>query len=257
MLRQSNFAALILFYRMSTVGVHFLLSLCVILTVFFIWFWINFGCIILNFQDTLFVKELHHQSNIDYMNLSANYRVHPVNKNPIISINIDVITRLRKVMVCLFDLSLWFKANQSNIDESFQARVQLGASNGGKLDRDFIIIDTTINVCKIQSGIAGNVYLKSILEKLSKSSNFTYACPFEKVSKFKIDTFVNCYYYLLILDPQKLYQVSDYTLDSDYPSFMFQKKYVFMYVNLTGKVDGSKSLVYLCGLKVVCGFGKL
>jgi hypothetical protein len=59
------------------------------------------------------------------------------------------------------------------------------------MDQELIIIDTTINVCKIKSGMAGNIYMKSIFEKLMKSSNFTYACPFEKVFKFQIEMFVN------------------------------------------------------------------
>jgi hypothetical protein len=64
---------------------------------------------------------------------------------------------------------------------SFQARVQLGASDGGKLDQDLIIFDTTVNLCKINSGMTGNFYMKYILSKLIRSSNFTYGCPFEKV----------------------------------------------------------------------------
>jgi hypothetical protein len=48
------------------------------------------------------------------------------------------------------------------------------------LDQDFIIIDTTINVYKIKTGMAGSIYVKSILEKLMKSFNFIYACALSK-----------------------------------------------------------------------------
>jgi hypothetical protein len=58
-------------------------------------------------------------------------------------------------------------------------------------------------------------------------------------------------YFVLILDPQKLYQITNYTLDSDYPSFMFQKKHIFMFFNVTGKVDGSKNFINLCTFKVI------
>jgi hypothetical protein len=71
-----------------------------------------------------------------------------------------------------------------NILVNIQARIQIGTSNGGKMDQNYFIVDTTINVCKINSGLAGNFHLKLMLEKLMKISNFTYECPFEKVFFF-------------------------------------------------------------------------
>jgi hypothetical protein len=57
-----------------------------------------------NFQDTLFVKDLHYQSNTDYVNLTANFKVHPVNKNPVISLSLDVFRKLRKIVVRVSNL---------------------------------------------------------------------------------------------------------------------------------------------------------
>jgi hypothetical protein len=77
------------------------------------WIWTNFGYKMINFQDTLFVKNLHYQSNIDYLNLTANYSVHPVHKMPVFSASVYIFARLRKVMVCPFSISTFFDFNGS------------------------------------------------------------------------------------------------------------------------------------------------
>jgi hypothetical protein len=57
----------------------------------------------------------------------------------------------------------------------------VGISEGGTLKNEAKIVDTKINACKITTGFAAQFFMKGILEKMEKYSNFSFKCPFRKV----------------------------------------------------------------------------
>jgi len=65
-------------------------------------------------------------------------------------------------------------------------------------DKDYQIkfLKSTIDVCKITRGTMGNFIVKMLMDEFYKSADFKVACPFPKVTTFKVEA-VDCLFPIL------------------------------------------------------------
>jgi hypothetical protein len=83
---------------------------------------------------------------------------------------------------------LAFKALSISFDSILffdKARVKIGITVKETLEFEKVF-DFAIDVCKLSSGMSGNILLRKFLEQQSSSRNYSTGCPIKKVKFFGI-----------------------------------------------------------------------